>query len=246
MPSRTFAVAAAVVGAAALATGITYATDGSTQAEPAAARAEQPVHRAAPPAQAAPAPAPLGNDSGSGSGTEGKADEGNKADQGDQGGDREGGDRGGSDREGSDRGGRDDEGGGRGGYGDEGGGRGGYGDEGGGRGGYGDEGGGRGGRDRGYDRKEEKIFFNEREYSAYPGGCVPAASGLGSSSFSITNNSRHAVEVFRGFACDGGAPVATVGPWGSTYGVVTPDVHGGGFIRNGVAGSFRVIGRDEW
>ncbi|MFF3783621.1 hypothetical protein [Streptomyces sp. NPDC001933] len=238
MPSRTFAVAAAVVGAAALATGITYATDGSTQAEPAAARAEQPVHQAAPPArQAAPAPAPLGSESDSGSGTEGKTDEGGGADQGDQG----------SDRGGSDGGGRDDEGSGRGGYGDEGGGRGGYGDEGGGRGGYGDEGGGRGGRDRGYDRKrEEKIYFNEREYSAYPGGCVPAASGLGSSSFSIYNNSRHAVEVFRGFACDGGAPVATVGPYGSTYGVVTPDVHGGGFIRNGVAGSFRVIGRDEW
>ncbi|MET8742331.1 hypothetical protein [Streptomyces sp. NPDC004728] len=243
MPSRTFAVAAAVVGAAALATGITYATDGSTKAEPAAARAEQPVHQAAPPArQAAPAPAPLGIESDSGSGTEGKADEGNKADeggQGDQGGDREG-----SDREG---GGRGDEGGDRGGRGDEGGDRGGYGDEGGGRGGYGDEGGGRGGRDRGYDRKrEERIFFNEREYTAYPGGCVPAASGLGSSSFSITNNSRHAVEVFRGFACDGGAPVATVGPYGSTYGVVTPDVQGGVFINNGVAGSFRVIGRDEW
>lgn len=231
MPSRTFAVAAAVVGAAALATGITYATDGSTQAEPAAARAEQPVHQAAPPArQAAPAPAPLGSESDSGSGTEGKTDEGNKADeggQGDQGGDREGGDRGGSDREGSDRGGRDD--------------------EGSDRGGYGDEGGGRGGRERGYDRKgEERIYFNEREYAAYPGGCVPAASGLGSSSFSITNNSRHAVEVFRGFACDGGAPVATVGPYGSTYGVVTPDVQGGVFINNGVAGSFRVIGRDEW
>ncbi|MFB6873946.1 hypothetical protein [Streptomyces sp. NPDC056323] len=241
MPSRTFAVAAAVVGAAALATGITYATDGSTKAEPAVARAEQPVHQAAPPArQAAPAPAPLGVESDSGSGTEGKTDEGNKADeggQGDQGGDREGSDRGGSDREG---GGRGDEGGDRGG-------QGGYGDEGGGRGGYGDEGGGRGGRDRGYDRKGEgRIFFNEREYTAYPGGCVPAASGLGSSSFSITNNSRHAVEVFRGFACDGGAPVATVGPYGSTYGVVTPDVQGGVFINNGVAGSFRVIGRDEW
>lgn len=137
------------------------------------------------------------------------------------------GDRGG-DREGSDRGGRGDEGGGD-------------------RGGRGDEGGGdRGGRDRGYGEKRVgRIFFNEREYAAYPGGCVPAASGLGSSSFSISNDSRHAVEVFRGFACDGGAPVATVGPYGSTYGVVTPTVHGGGFIEDGVAGSFRVIGYDE-
>ncbi|MFD7615986.1 hypothetical protein [Streptomyces sp. NPDC059802] len=119
---------------------------------------------------------------------------------------------------------------------------------GGGGGARGSGGGGGGGRDRGHDRKrEERIYFNEREYGAYPGGCVPAASGLGSSSFSIYNDSRYAVEVFRGFACDGGSPVATVGPYGSTYGVVTPNVRGGGFIDNGVAGSFRVIGHyEEW
>ncbi|WP_406014505.1 hypothetical protein OG520_23580 [Streptomyces sp. NBC_00984] len=218
MPTRTFTVAAAVVGTAVLATGITYAsTDGFTQSEPAAGRAAQPAHQAAPPAhraapparQVAPAPAPLGSDSG----TEGKGDKGDN----------------GGDREGSDRGGRDDEGGGRGGRDDEGGGRGGRDDEGGGR------------------KREQRIYFNEREYSAYPGGCVPAASGLGSSSFSIYNDSRYAVEVFRGFACDGGSPVATVGPHGSTYGVVTPNVRGGGFIDNGVAGSFRVIGHyEEW
>ncbi|MFI5768672.1 hypothetical protein ACIA74_08975 [Streptomyces sp. NPDC051658] len=221
MPTRTFTVAAAVVGTAVLATGITYAsTDGFTQSEPAAGRAAQPAHQAAPPAhraapparQVAPAPAPLGSDSG----TEGKGDKGDKGDNG-------------GDREGSDRGGRDDEGGGRGGRDDEGGGRGGRDDEGGGR------------------KREQRIYFNEREYSAYPGGCVPAASGLGSSSFSIYNDSRYAVEVFRGFACDGGSPVATVGPYGSTYGVVTPNVRGGGFIDNGVAGSFRVIGHyEEW
>lgn len=204
MPTRTFTVAAAVVGTAVLATGITYAsTDGFTQSEPAAGRAAQPAHQAAPPAhraapparQVAPAPAPLGSDSG----TEGKGDKGDNGGNGGNGGDREG----------SDRGGRDDEGGGR--------------------------------------KREQRIYFNEREYSAYPGGCVPAASGLGSSSFSIYNDSRYAVEVFRGFACDGGSPVATVGPHGSTYGVVTPNVRGGGFIDNGVAGSFRVIGHyEEW
>ncbi|WP_385620830.1 hypothetical protein PXH67_19265 [Streptomyces sp. P8-A8] len=216
MPSRTFTVAAAVVSTVVLAAGITYAsTDGSTQAEPAPARAEQPVHRAAPPARQA-VPAPA--PVGSESGTEDKGDKGGN------GGGDEGSDRGGRDDEGGDRGGRDDEGG---------------------RGGRDDEGGGRGGRDRGHDRKGERIFFNEREYGAYPGGCIPAASGLGSSSFSIYNDSRHAVEVFRGFACDGGSPVATVGPYGSTYGVVTPNVRGGGFIDNGVVGSFRVIGHDE-
>jgi hypothetical protein len=236
MSSRTFTVAAAVVSTAILATGITYASvDGSTQAEPAAGRAEQPAHRPAPPVRpAAPAPAPLGSEGG----TEGKGDKGD---------DGEGSDRGGRDGEGSDRGGRDGEGSDRGGRDDEGSDRGGRDDEGSDRGGRDDEGGDRGGRDRGYDRKrEEKIYFNEREYPAYPGGCVSAASGLGSTSFSIYNDSRHAVEVFRGFACDGGAPVATVGPYGSTYGVVTPNVQGGGFIHNGVVGSFRVIGHDEW
>ncbi|MFB7852580.1 hypothetical protein ACFC34_36975 [Streptomyces sp. NPDC056053] len=193
MSSRTFTVAAAVVSAAILTTGITYAsTDGFARAEPVAEQAEQPAHRAAPPARpAAPAPAPLGSEDG----TESKGDKG-------------------GDYEGSDRGGRDDEG---------------------------------GGRDRGYDgKREERIYFNERAYPAYPGGCVSAASGLGSTSFSIYNNSRNAVEVFRGFACDGGSPVATVGPYGSTYGVATPNVQGGGFIDNGVVGSFRVIGHDEW
>ncbi|WP_329591505.1 hypothetical protein OG298_24305 [Streptomyces sp. NBC_01005] len=219
MPTRTFAVAAAVVGTAVLATGITYASnDGSTRAEPAATRAEQPAHRAAqPPAparQAAPAPAPLGSESG----TENKEDEGG----------------GGGDHESSDRGGGDDEGGGRGGRDDEGGGRGGRDDEGGGRGGRG-----------GYDRKEERIYFNERSYDARSEGCITAASGLGSNSFNVYNNSRKFVEVYRGFACDGGSPVATVGPYGSTNGVAARTVQSGGFFDNGVVGSFRVIGYDE-
>ncbi|MEV5198405.1 hypothetical protein [Streptomyces sp. NPDC053720] len=226
MPSRTFIAAAGVVSAAVLATGITYASaDGSTQAAPAAGRAEQPVHQAAPPArQAAPAPSPLSSESG----TEAKGDRGDEGDRGDKGGGDEGSDRGGRDDEGSDRGGR--------------------GDEGGDRGGRGDEGGDRGGRDRGYDRKkEERIYFNERSYSGFSEGCISAASGLGSSSFSIFNDSRNVVEVYRGFACDGGAPVATVGPHGSTYGVAARTVEGGGFLDNGVVGSFRVIGHDdEW
>jgi hypothetical protein len=225
MPTRTFAVAAAMVGTAVLATGITYASaDGSTQSEPAAGRVEQPVHQAAPPArQAAPAPAPLGSESGTKD--KGEGNEGTKGD-------------GNSDDEGSGRGGRDDEGGGRGGRDDEGGERG----E---RGGRGDEGGGRGGRDRGYDRREERIHFNERSYSALSEGCISAASGLGSTSFSIYNDSRRVVEVYRGFACDGGAPVATVGPHGSTYGVAARTVNDGAFFDNGVVGSFRVIGHDE-
>jgi hypothetical protein len=110
------------------------------------------------------------------------------------------------------------------------------------------EGGGRGGGGRGYGHEEEgKIYFNERTYSASAEGCITAASGLGSSSFSVFNDSRKTVEVFRGFTCDNGAPVATVGPHGATNGVVTRTVDGGLFGDDGAVGSFLVIGdHDEW
>jgi len=109
------------------------------------------------------------------------------------------------------------------------------------------------GRDNGYDRKGEgRIYFNERTYSASTVGCIPAASGLGSNSFNIFNDSWKVVEVFRGFNCNNGSPVATVGPHGATDGVVTSsghegvfgdeDVVGGGvFGDDGVVGSFRVF-----
>ncbi|MGW1401510.1 hypothetical protein ACWCRF_23255 [Streptomyces sp. NPDC002405] len=192
MPTRTFAVAAAGVGAAVLAaTGITYAaTSGSSQAspsvhQPAAAvhraaqpdqRAAQPDQRAAQPDQrAAPAAAP------------------------ENGGGREG--DGGRDREG-------------------------------------------GGRDFG--RKEGgRIYFNDRVYSAAAEGCITTASGLGSSSFNVFNDSRRTIEVFRGFTCDNGAPVATVGPHGATNGVVTRTVHGSLFGDDGVVGSFLVLADDD-
>ncbi|MDH6124627.1 hypothetical protein [Kitasatospora sp. GP82] len=111
-----------------------------------------------------------------------------------------------------------------------------------------DEGRDREGGGRGYGHKEEgRIYFNERTYSASTEGCITAASGLGASSFSVFNDSRKTVEVFRGFNCDNGAPVATVSPHGETNGVVTRTVHGGVFGDEGVVGSFRVIGDyDEW
>ncbi|WGD42743.1 hypothetical protein [Streptomyces cathayae] len=193
MPTRTFAVAAAGVGAAVLAaTGITYAsTSGSAPASPSVHQAAASAQRAAEPVQrAAPAAAPANGGSASGE----KKDEGR---------DREGGDREGGDREGG---------------------------------------------GRGYGHKEEgKIYFNERVYSASAEGCVTAASGLGSSSFNVFNDSRRTVEVFRGLTCDNGAPVATVGPHGATNGVVTRTVHGSLFGDDGVVGSFRVLGDyDEW
>ncbi|MGV9251613.1 hypothetical protein [Streptomyces sp. NPDC003697] len=102
-----------------------------------------------------------------------------------------------------------------------------------------------------YGRQDEGwIQFNERSYSASTEGCITAASGLGSSSFNVFNDSRRTIEVFRGFTCDNGAPVATVGPHGETNGVVTPTVQGGLFGLfgdDGVVGSFRVLhDHDEW
>ncbi|MGW4048176.1 hypothetical protein [Streptomyces sp. NPDC004721] len=202
MPTRTFAVAAAGVGAAVLAaTGITYAaTSGSSPASPSAhqpaiavQRAAKPEQRAAQPDQrAAPAAAP---ESGGGPGGEKDGGRG-----------REGGDR--------DDGGR--------------------------------EGGGREGGGRDFGRKQEgKIYFNDRVYSAAAEGCITTASGLGSSSFNVFNDSRRTIEVFRGFTCDNGAPVATVGPHGATNGVVTRTVQGGLFGDDGVVGSFLVLTDDD-
>ncbi|MFJ8361256.1 hypothetical protein [Streptomyces sp. NPDC093984] len=210
MPTRTFAVAAALVGATALATtGITYASAaGPDQPAPAAKPAAKPAvaraHRAAPPARhpAPAAPAPQGK-------TDEKRDEGR-------------------------------------------------------------DGGHEHGEGHGHRRRHEgRIHFNERTYSAAEEGCIVAASGLGSSSFSVFNDSDKTVEVFRGFTCDNGAPVAVVGPHGDTFGVVPRTVHegygdqgdhegfdgyggfggfGGLFPDDGVVGSFRVIGHhdDEW
>ncbi|MFF4146982.1 hypothetical protein ACFY0A_37915 [Streptomyces sp. NPDC001698] len=207
MPTRTFAVAAAGVGAAVLAaTGITYAaTSGSSPASPSVHQPAAAVQRAAKPQQpaaqpdqrAAPAAAPE-----SGGGPGGEKDGGR---------DREGGGREGRDREGGGREGRDREG---------------------------------GGRDFG--RKQEgKIYFNDRVYSAAAEGCITTASGLGSSSFNVFNDSRRTIEVFRGFTCDNGAPVATVGPHGATNGVVTRTVQGGLFGDDGVVGSFLVLTDDD-
>ncbi|MET7497561.1 hypothetical protein [Streptomyces sp900116325] len=237
MTTRTVAVTAAAVGAAVLAiTGITYASnDESPHTASSAQEASPPAQKAAPPAQKAapsvkpapPAAAPLGEDSRKSNGGEGRGGDGGG--YGGGGGGYGGGGDGGGYGGGGDGGGY--------GGGGDGGGYGG-GDDGGGYGGGGDGGygGGYGGRDEG------RIQFNDRTYSAAAEGCITAASGLGSSSFSISNDSRKVVEVYRGSTCDNGSPVATVGPYGSTHGVVTPTVQGGLFLNDGVVGSFRVIG----
>ncbi|MEF9903120.1 hypothetical protein [Streptomyces sp. P9-A2] len=88
---------------------------------------------------------------------------------------------------------------------------------------------------------EGRIHINERSYSDDLGGCVTVVSGLGSRSLNIRNDSRRSVEVFRGAACDNGAPIATVGPHSSSDGVRPGHVRGGVFVKDGVVGSFRVI-----
>lgn len=233
MPTRTFVVAAAVVGAAALATtGITYASIADpSESATSGHRSTASVQPSAPSAQR---PAPTSPPRGDGT-AHGQRDDhrqqghsqqgqGQQGQQGhsqesrpQQGRGQENGGQDGRDREGRDGDGRD---------GDRDGGRG-YG------GGHGHEDGGR-------------IYFNDRTYSARTDGCVTAASGLGSSSFSVYNDSRMVIEIFRGFTCDNGAPVATVGPHGTGYGVVTRTVHNGIFGDDGVVGSFRVIDHDDW
>ncbi|WP_326606955.1 hypothetical protein [Streptomyces sp. NBC_01800] len=239
MTTRTVAVTAAVVGAAVLATtGITYASAaGSAPAAPSVQ-------------QAAPAPGPAagdGNGNGNGNGNGGRGGDGGGGGGG-RGGDDGGFGGGGGGGRGGDDGGFGGGGGGGGfGGGGGGGGRGG----GGGGGGYGGGGGGgRGGDDGGYGGGYDgydkgRIHINERSYSAQPDGCITVVSGLGSRSFNVRNDSRRTVELFRGATCDNGSPVATVGPWSTSNGVFTRQVHGGVWVKNGVVGSFRVV-RDHY
>ncbi|MGW6076928.1 hypothetical protein ACWF09_12615 [Streptomyces sp. NPDC055186] len=89
---------------------------------------------------------------------------------------------------------------------------------------------------------EGRIHINERSYSAHPGDCITIVSGLGSRSLNVRNDSKRTVEVFRGATCDNGAPIATVGPHSSSDGVRPRHVGGGVFVKDGVVGSFRVVG----
>ncbi|MFE0351041.1 hypothetical protein, partial [Streptomyces griseoluteus] len=83
---------------------------------------------------------------------------------------------------------------------------------------------------------EGRIQINERSYSTHPGDCITVVSGLGAKSLNIRNESRKAVELFRGAVCDNGAPIATVGPHSSSYGVHPGRVKGIDIDR-GVVGS---------
>jgi hypothetical protein len=105
----------------------------------------------------------------------------------------------------------------------------------------GDHGGGREGHHDRHDHDEGWIQINERSYYAHPGGCIAVISGLGSKSLNVTNDSHRTVEVFRGVTCDNGAPIATVGPRSSATGI-TPGPADGIYVRDGIVGSFRIVG----
>ncbi|MFF9592431.1 hypothetical protein ACF1FX_24980 [Streptomyces sp. NPDC014646] len=225
--TATTTVAVAAAAAAALA---------ATGSGPTSADAPEKPEK--PPVAARQAPAPVAHDGAT-------APKGGKDATGAGGAESGGDERGRGGEEGG--GGRGGEGGGSGeGRGDEGGeGRGGdRGDDedgGGGRGGGDDEGRGHGGGHGGGHHRVGRIHFNERTYPAFPDGCITAASGLGSTSFNIFNESRMTVEVFSGATCDNGGPIATVGPYGDTSGVIPQHVQGGVSVFNGVGASFRVV-----
>ncbi|MFJ3824023.1 hypothetical protein [Streptomyces nodosus] len=250
MRTRTFAMTAAAVGAAVLTTtGITYATPGGVApaAVPLAKRVVPPVQTPAVPSLA-PLAGATANANGNGNGkTNGNGNaNGNTNGTANGNGNGNGNERSDEDRNQGGRGQGEDRG-----YGGAGGGYGGGGSF-----GYG------GGGFRGFDRRDDggSIQFNDRTYSGFIRGCISAASGLGSTSFSIYNDTKQWVEVYRGFTCDNGAPIATVGPYGATYGVApsTSDNGDGGsdllsrlrsgglFLNDGVVGSFRVIGHHDW
>ncbi|MET8943327.1 hypothetical protein ABZX30_07000 [Streptomyces sp. NPDC004542] len=90
-------------------------------------------------------------------------------------------------------------------------------------------------RDRDHE-DEGRIEINERTYSARPGNCITVLLLGGATSLNIRNESRSTVEVYNGVVCDNGAPLTTVGPHSSSYGVVP---------ATGAFASFRVIRNDR-
>ncbi|MEU6511099.1 hypothetical protein [Streptomyces sp. NPDC046942] len=99
---------------------------------------------------------------------------------------------------------------------------------------------GRGDEGRGHHEEEGRIEINERSYSPHPGDCITVVSGLGAKTLNIRNDSHKSIEIFRGAVCDNGAPIATVGPHSSSFGVHpghADDID----IEDGVIASFRAV-----
>lgn len=93
--------------------------------------------------------------------------------------------------------------------------------------------GGNWGEGRGDDRGDGLVYINERSYSAEPGSCISVVNSSFfaipepgyAATFNIRNDSHRTVDFFNGAVCDGGAPVAQVGPHSANNNVaVTPVV----------------------
>ncbi|MFJ4982078.1 hypothetical protein ACIP6X_43500 [Streptomyces coeruleorubidus] len=98
------------------------------------------------------------------------------------------------------------------------------------------------GRTNHHDRNDDdgRIHVNERTYSAEPGVCTAVISSP-ASSFNVRNESDKTVEFFNGITCDAGAPIATIGPRGSSSAIPGTMVFDGAVVPFALVGSFRVI-----
>jgi hypothetical protein len=98
------------------------------------------------------------------------------------------------------------------------------------------------GRTNHHDRNDDdgRIHVNERTYSAEPGVCTAVVSSP-ASSFNVRNESGKTVEFFNGITCDAGAPIANIGPRGSSSAIPGTTVFDGAVVPFALVGSFRVI-----
>jgi hypothetical protein len=94
--------------------------------------------------------------------------------------------------------------------------------------------------DRGRNDHDGRIHVNERTYSAEPGVCTAVISSP-ASTFNVRNESDRTVEFFRGITCDEGAPIATIGPRGSSSGIAGTTVLNPALAPFALVGSFRAI-----
>ncbi|PAZ17075.1 hypothetical protein CLM62_04405 [Streptomyces sp. SA15] len=88
--------------------------------------------------------------------------------------------------------------------------------------------------------EDGRIHVNERTYSAELGVCTPVISSP-ATSFNVRNESDRTVEFFSGITCDAGAPIATIGPRGSSSAIPGTTVTDGTVVPVALVGSFRAI-----
>lgn len=85
-----------------------------------------------------------------------------------------------------------------------------------------------------------RIHVNERTYSPEPGVCTAVISSP-ATSFNVRNETDRTIEFFSGITCDAGAPIATIGPRGSSSTIPGTTVFDGAVVPFALVGSFRVL-----